>query len=413
MNERLLHTPEGVRDIYNSEYAKKTKLQDQMNNVLMLYGYEGIQTPSFEFFDIFNQERGTVPSNHMYKFFDREGNTLVLRPDITPSIARAVSKYYNEEDLAMRFSYIGNTFINNSSLQGKMKETTQLGAELVNDNSVNADAEMVALAINLLLEAGLENFQIDLGHVGFFKGLIEEAGIDEDTELKLRALIEQKNNFGVEELTDNKALERLPYLFGQDNILEEAKNLTNNKKALEAIARLEKIYATLDAYGFQKYVTFDLGMLTEYEYYTGVIFRGYTYGTGDAVVKGGRYDNLLKQFGKNAAAVGLAVVVDELMLALSRQKIDILLDDKRTMVLYKSPASHAAIGLAATLRGQSVNIVMTKKDSKHDMEDYISYCRKYAISSIMYLEDAKDIKVVDVIDGTVKMMKLSDVSEGK
>ena len=123
----------------------KLTLQNKLHHLLEHYGFRDIQTPSFEFFDIFSQERGTVASKDIYKFFDREGNTLVLRPDITPSIARCVAKYYKEEELPIRLCYIGNTFINNSSYQGKLKEVTQLGAELINDDTVEADAEMLAL----------------------------------------------------------------------------------------------------------------------------------------------------------------------------------------------------------------------------------------------------------------------------
>ena len=152
MKDKLLHTPEGVRDIYNTECAVKLLLQNNLHQVLELYGFRDIQTPSFEFFDIFNQERGTVASKDMYKLFDKEGNTMVLRPDITPSIARCVAKYYKDEELPIRLCYIGNTYINSSAYQGKLKEVTQLGAELVNDDSVDADAEMLAITIECLLK---------------------------------------------------------------------------------------------------------------------------------------------------------------------------------------------------------------------------------------------------------------------
>ena len=134
MRRKLLHTPEGVRDIYNIECARKLILQENLHDLLKKYGYHAIETPTFEFFDIFSQEIGTTPSKDLYKFFDREGNTLALRPDMTPSIARCVAKYYGEEEFAVRLCYMGNTFINNSSYQGRLKETTQLGAELVGDN---------------------------------------------------------------------------------------------------------------------------------------------------------------------------------------------------------------------------------------------------------------------------------------
>ena len=114
MEKKLLHTPEGVRDIYNGECEDKLLIQDRLHNVLKMYGYKDIQTPSFEFFDIFNKERGSVASKNMFKFFDREGNTMVLRPDMTPSIARCAAKYFDNEKGPVRLCYVGNNFINNS-----------------------------------------------------------------------------------------------------------------------------------------------------------------------------------------------------------------------------------------------------------------------------------------------------------
>lgn len=396
MKERRIHTPEGVRDIYNGECARKNRMAERMKNVLKSYGYRDIQTPTFEFFDIFNQDKGSLPSNQMYKFFDREGNTLVLRPDITPSIARAVSKYFSEEDFSMRFSYTGNVFINNSSLQGRMKESTQMGAELIGDNSIDADAEMIALAIHLLLAAGLTEFQIDIGHVGFFEGLIEEAGMDAEKTQNLRELIENKNFFGVEAMTGNPALIRLPKLFGSQEILKEAKRLTSNMKALMAITRLERLYEIIGEYGLQKYVTFDLGMLTQYEYYTGVIFRGYTYGTGDAVVKGGRYDTLLQKFGKDAASVGLAVAVDELLIALSRQKAAMDEGEPVTMILYSGAMLPEALKKAGELRDGGACVQMNRLNPEHTLEDYKAYAGRFGITRIFYFDSMGNMNILEV-----------------
>ena len=196
----LLHTPEGVRDIYNGECARKLAVQEKISNMFHLYGYEDIETPTFEYFDIFNKERGSVTSQEMFKFFDRDNNTLVLRPDMTPAIARCVGKYFFDETMPLRLCYRERTFINNSSYQGRLKEITQTGVELIGDDSSGADAEMIAMVIDSLKAAGLKEFQVELGQVEFFRGLTEEAGMDEETHEKLRELIENKNYFGVEEL---------------------------------------------------------------------------------------------------------------------------------------------------------------------------------------------------------------------
>ena len=379
--DSLLHTPEGVRDIYNEECSKKNALSAKLDRILKLYGYKDIQTPTFEFFDIFNRERGSVPSRNMYKFIDRDGSTLVLRPDITPSIARAVAKYFKEETIPLRFSYCGNTFINNSSLQGKMKETTQLGAELIVDRDIEGDAEVVALAIHLLLESGLTDFQLDIGHVGLFKAVVAEAGMDEETVSQLRVLIESKNYFGVEALVEKltlsdetaKLLLKLPELFGSGDIIAEARSMTCNAEALKALDEIEKLCQLIAEYGFEKYITIDLGMLTEYDYYTGMIFRGYTYGTGDAVVKGGRYDHRIEKFGKISPSIGFAIVIDELVSALTRQKIRIVYPRKNTIIVYAEGRQLEAIRLAKDFRRKAKNAELLKKDENSGLEDYIRY----------------------------------------
>ena len=200
MIQKILHTPEGVRDIYNEECERKLALEEHLRQVLNSYGYRDIETPTFEFFDVYSREVGTISSRELYKFFDREGNTLVLRPDFTPSIARAASKYFMNEERPVRLCYLGNTFVNNSSYQGRLKENTQLGAELIGDTTPEADAEILAMAVESLQKAGLRDFQISVGHVQFFASLAKEAGLDEGTEEELKQLIRNKNNFGVEQL---------------------------------------------------------------------------------------------------------------------------------------------------------------------------------------------------------------------
>ncbi|NBK92692.1 ATP phosphoribosyltransferase regulatory subunit [bacterium 1XD21-13] len=325
--EQILHTPEGVRDIYGSEFVKKFELQQQLYRLLAGEGYQGIETPTFEFFDVFSREVGTVPSRELYKFFDREGNTLVLRPDITPSIARAVSKYFHDET-PIRLCYMGNTFINYDQYMGRLKESTQLGAELMGDGSVKADVELLSLLIKALKEAGLLEFQVSIGQVMFFKSLLKEAGIDSETEKRLRQLISDKNRFGAEELLSDCELPNelrqifleMTTLSGGVEVLERARTLTGNEEALAALERLEKIYQGLKELSCESYVSFDLGMLSKYHYYTGIIFRAYSYGYGEPVVKGGRYDTLLSHFGRELPAVGFAIVVDQLMRAVSRSE---------------------------------------------------------------------------------------------
>lgn len=395
MKNQLLHTPEGVRDIYNEECEKKLELQDRLHKALKRHGYHSIQTPTFEFFDIFGKEVGTIPSNELYKFFDREGNTLVLRPDITPSIARSAAKYFMDEDMPIRLSYMGNTFINNHSYQGRLKESTQLGAELIGDDTVDGDAEMIAMAIDALKSSGLKNFQISVGHVEFFRGLMEAAGLSEEQEEVIRELIANKNFFGVEEeISDCSMNQNLKELFGilgtiYDNAasFEEAKTYAADyPKVYKAIRRLEDLDAVLKVYDVDKYVTYEFGMLSSYHYYTGVIFAGYTYGSGEPIVKGGRYDKLLTYFGKDAASIGFAIVVDQLMAAISRQKIEITVKHDNQLIVYKPEYRREAVEKAIALRAKDCNVELIAWAMDKSKADYEAYALRNQIAELTFMD---------------------------
>jgi len=374
MSKKLLHTPEGVRDIYGREYAKKLYVENKVHEIISSYGYEDIQTPTFEFFDVFSKEIGTTPSKELYKFFDKEGNTLVLRPDFTPSVARCVGKYFMEESAPIRLSYMGNTFTNTSNLQGKLKEVTQMGVELINEPSVEADAEMISLVIEALKSIGLTRFQVSIGEVEYFKGLCEEAGLDEETELDLRACISGKNYFATEELLNERQVAE-PYrsillkvadMFGNMVSLPEAKAMVTNSRSQAAIERLEKLYEVLKLYGVEDYISFDLGMLSKYKYYTGIIFKAYTYGVGNAVVTGGRYNTLLSYFGKEAPAVGFVLVIDDILEALSRQKVDIPLPEEKTKLTYRQGNMSdfaEKLAKAKALRNQGIAVELLQEES--------------------------------------------------
>ena len=385
--------PVGVRDVYGKECAVKLTIENNINKVFNLYGYHNIQTPTFEFFDIFNKERGSVASKNLYKFFDREGNTLVLRPDITPSIARLAAKYYMDVNVPIKLCYNANTYVNNSELQGKLKENTQLGCELINDDSVEADAEMIALSVESLKASGLEEFLVEIGHVDFYNGLIEESGLDEEAEEKLREMIVNKNDFGVEEILDENivvgevknAMLKLPELFGSVEVLNTAKTLTTNKKALDAIRRLEKLYAILEEYGVTKYISFDLASLSNYGYYTGIIFKGFTYGTGEPIAAGGRYDKLLAQFGKNASAIGFAIYMDQILIAHSGKNEKT--DYEYEVVIYEPKYRKKAFVYATELRDKGVKTELLLKKKDIDIEEYKQFKTEDGATKVTYINE--------------------------
>ncbi len=413
MNEKLLHTPEGVRDIYGTECLERQEIISRIRKVLKSYAYTEIETPSFEYFDIFNMDKGSAPSNEMYKFFDRNNNTLVLRPDITPGIARSAAKYFADEELPIRLSYFGKTFKNEPLHQGKLHETTQIGCELINDDSSAADAEILASVVDVVRVSGLKNFQIEIGEVEFFEGIIEEAGLGKEEEEDIKGLIQMRNFFGLFEYVNKldisdgskKALCSFDKFFGGIEMLDRAEEITKNEKALTALGRLRKVYNVLKFYGYEDYIGFDLGMLNGYGYYTGIVFRAYTYGTGSAIVRGGRYNTLLAKFGKNAPSIGFAIMIDDLMMAVSRQHIKVDTDTNRALVVYEIENQEPAVRLAEALRARNVEASLIRKSKKHSLPEYEEYARKYEFDRIYIVKDNDEVDEHLVISSEISELK--------
>ena len=412
---RMIHTPEGVRDIYTGECGRRLAVQERILKVLYSYGYEQIQTPSFEFMETFRQDRGSAGSREMFKFFDRDNNTLVLRPDMTPAIARCVAKYFKDETMPLRLCYLERTYKNNSSYQGRLKERTETGAELIGDNCADADGEMIALVTACLKASGLEEFQVELGQARFYQSLLEEAGLDEETEEELSRLIENKNPFGVEALLKERPMReelrrlfiRLPELFGTADEIRQVRTLTDNPKALEALERLKRIRELLEAYGCEKYVVFDLGMLSPYEYYTGIIFQAFTYGTGDAVIKGGRYDRLLARYGKDAPAVGFTAEVDALLNALERQRIGIPVENSMTMVLYPARLEKLALAFTAAHRARGMDMACVRFEPGRVLEDYRQYGMRNQFGGIIYFRSEREVYALNLSSGQTERVDMS------
>lgn len=396
MNTSLLHTPDGVRDIYGQELMEKEFVGAALMKVMQSYGYRNIQTPTFEFFDVFSKDIGTIPSKDLYKFFDKEGNTLVLRPDFTPAIARCAAKYFMEEQYPLRFCYEGNAFVNTSELQGKLKETTQMGIELINDGSVQADAEVLMLVVDGLIACGLKEFQISVGDTSYFKGICEEANLDEETQQMIREYISSKNYFGTQEFLRKqniaaeivKDFEAISKIYCSDDELHKIKEHATNAKALVAIERMLSLKEVLSKHGYDKYITVDFGMLSKINYYTGIIFKAYTYGVGDAIVKGGRYDGLLEQFGKKAPSVGCAFLLDEIHTSIKRQNIKINTPDMEScVVLYDEVSYEAALKIAVFFRKNDIRVSMFAYDQTKELDYYLAYAKELGVSKLHFIEN--------------------------
>lgn len=327
MDTSRKYTPEGAEDCLPQECYLKKEIEAKIRDEFIRYGYEEVETPAFEYYDVFANGVGSYLQENMIKFFDSKGRILVLKPDITVPIARLFSSYYAEKMNPKRFFYIQNSYSAESTAYGRSSEYTQAGIELIGERGYGADAEVISLAVKSLIRAGLKDFKIDIGQVGFFKALIAHENLNANVVDNIRHHIDIKNMFELENILNsgniNRALKeklmKLPTLFGGEEVFEEAKLIGSGSACEEALDNLHRVYKLLSAYGLKNYITVDLGMLHDIGYYSGIIFRGLASGIGFPVLSGGRYDGLLNEFGCNIPATGFALGIKRVMIALEKQ----------------------------------------------------------------------------------------------
>lgn len=285
-------------------------------------------------------------------------------------------------------------------------------------DTVDADAEMLAMVVDGLKKVGLKEFQVTVGHVDFLRSLMKETGLDEETTREVLTLINNRNYYGVEEILDNAGVEEeikkvfrtLPELVGGCEVLDLALALGAKEKAREAILRLKEIYRVLEYYGVQDSISFDLSMNGSYMYYTGIIFRAYTYGTGDAVVRGGRYDHLLEKFGKVTPSIGFAIIIDELTSALSRQKITVE-TQRANLIVYTEKTLKWAVSLAKDFREKKMNVELLKREPAEAKEEYLAYGKRIHASVMFYLKEDASIEVINLDTDEEKLVKSKKKNE--
>ncbi len=326
MNNLKLQVPSGAWDYLPQECAAKRRTENIVRDEFLKSGYEEIETPSFEHYEVFMHDAVPYVQENMIKFFDLRGRILALRPDSTGPIARlAATKLLAQRDV-LRLCYVQNAYgFFNHGIAGKT-EFTQAGVELIGKCGAEADAEVIALAIRALQAAGVRDFKIDIGQVAYFKGLIESASLDEEQAEKIRLLIDTKNSVELEyelsrfNITDDlkQALLELVSLFGGAEVLERAKMLARNEACMKAVDNIKEVYDILCDFGYEKYISIDFGILNNFNYYSGILFRGISGAIGTPILSGGRYDDLLNEFGVNTPATGFAMGIKEVLLVLER-----------------------------------------------------------------------------------------------
>jgi ATP phosphoribosyltransferase regulatory subunit len=312
-----LITPEGTRDLLFEECLARRTVQKRLTELFRHFGYSEVVTPCMEFYDVFLGTSRTFRQESLYKLTDSKNRLITLRPDNTIPIARLAATRLKESDLPLRLYYDQAVFTNNALLKGKSDEVVQTGIELIGgENTRRADYEALCTAVEALACFG-KDFRLEIGHIGYFKELVRKLNIDARTEEEIRVLINAKNYPALNDLLDGIAdnevtatLKKLPGLFGGEDVFDKAARLCSDDNIKSILHELKVVYNRLSSLGYKDKIIVDLGIVRQTDYYTGIVFKGYLTGIGDSVLKGGRYDKLLSEFGRECPAVGFGVNCD-------------------------------------------------------------------------------------------------------
>ncbi|SFE93510.1 ATP phosphoribosyltransferase regulatory subunit [Alteribacillus iranensis] len=357
----MFEKPVGMRDTLPSFYQTKNTVKQTMEKVIESWGYLPIQTPALEYYDTVGMA-SAILDRQLFKLLDQNGNTLVLRPDMTAPIARVAASSLKDQMFPLRLSYHSSLFRAQQREGGRPAEFEQVGVELVGDGTSSADGEVIALMVETLKESGLDDFQIAIGHIGYVNALLLDVVGSEERANVLRRYLYEKNYVGFKQHVkslplssiDEKRLMDLLSLRGGREKLEDAKTLVSNGEASKALEDLEQLWEVLDGYGVSHHIKLDLNLVMHMSYYTGVVFEGYGSRLGVPLSSGGRYDELLQRFNRPAQATGFGIRLDLLVEALGQTEAL----PEQTCILFSKERRLEAIEKARQLRKEGKRVVL-------------------------------------------------------
>ena len=357
--------PKGVKDFLPLKAAKVEFLQQQLRQVFAAWGFRPVITPQLEFLDVLERGLGEGLRDRTFRFDDRQSGRLVaFSPDMTPQIARIAATRMRELPLPLRLSYSGRVLRHTEQQAGKDRDIFQTGVELIGLDSPEADAEMIAMAIEALQAVGAEGFTIDIGQVDFFRGVMDGLPLDGRLAELVADAILRKDSSELQSLLKDVELEdaarkevlALPRLYGGRKVLETAARVVRNERSRKALDNLSQVLDVLEVYGVLDHVTIDLGELRGLNYHTGITFQGFLPGLGRAVCSGGRYNNLTAQYGFAAPATGFTFSLLHLLFALDKMLDERVVPTTDLLIYAVTDQLRPAQQLAHRLRGQGYSV---------------------------------------------------------
>lgn len=373
-----LITPEGTRDLLFNDCIARRAVEEKLAGIFKGFGYSEVVTPGIEFFDLFSGSSRNFRQESMYKLTDSKGRLIVMRPDSTIPIARLASTRLKDAKLPLRLYYNQSIYENNALLKGRSDEIVQSGIELIGGvNTKRADYEALSTAVEALSEFDKENFRLEIGHIGYFKELVKKLDVDDRVREEIRLLISAKNypalNDLLDEVGDNhitNALKQLPGLFGGVEVFEKAAELFTDESIKSILDYLKEVYHRLSGLGYDGKISVDLGIVSHADYYTGIVFKGYISGVGQSVLKGGRYDGLLAEFGNPCPAVGFGVNCDAVANYLGKNGLAPKLKKPDCIVFGEKGYVVEALAFAHKLSRDGIIVENSLFDSLEETKEY-------------------------------------------
>lgn len=373
----VFEKPLGMRDVLPDLEQVNEAIRRKMSEEMSRWGYRFLSTPTLEYYETVGKA-SAIEEERLFKLLDAEGRTVVLRPDMTVPIARVAASGLKHIPFPLRLAYMNPVFRKQEFEAGRPAEFEQIGVELIGDGTTDADAEVIALMVQLFTSVGLKTFNVTIGHVGVVNALLEETTANTDLALQLRQRLYEKNDVGFREdvaqsdlsqeakqrlqafiemrhLDMEKALETLPLLFP-------------GEKGLYFKNRLSELFSILDSYGVSDALDLDLTLVSHLDYYTGIVFEGYSGKSGFPIGSGGRYDDLLEKFQRSAPATGFGLRLNLLAEALE----DAVTSYSQQCVIYSSDQKEAALKKALELRQQGETVILQNQSTITDLTTYLA-----------------------------------------
>ncbi|MBR1384851.1 MAG: ATP phosphoribosyltransferase regulatory subunit [Ruminococcus sp.] len=399
MKKNDLITPEGTRDLLFNDCLARRAVENKLASLFNSFGYSEVVTPGIEFYDLFSGSSRHFRQDMMYKLTDSKGRLIVIRPDSTVPIARLVSTRLTAAVLPLRLYYNQPVYENNALLKGRSDEIAQSGIELIGgEDTERADYEAMCLALEALDRFDSDNFRFEIGDIGYFKELVSKLDVDDSTREEIRLLISAKNFPALNDILDEvgntpitASLKALPRLFGGEEVFEKASSLYTDDKINAILSHLNDVYRKLCDLGYGGKISVDLGIVSHVDYYTGIVFKGYLSGVGQSVLKGGRYDGLLSEFGRPCPAIGFGVNCDDVASYLRKKGLAPEISSPDCIIFAENGKSAEAVAFAKKLasEGNKVEIGVHR-----DLEATIEYARLRGISTVYKLGDTtEELKV--------------------